>query len=238
MTVAVTLDGDGAMTETRGPCADSHVGPNLVLDPKTVAYKDHLAIGIATATAADDASLVSAVTILVNKAYAEVESDIFKPGYERTTDAEVAQLIRDGHLALATLHLDHPRDAHSPSSLPPVKHVVDGEVVGCVHIKRRSPTLGNFAMFALDARFRRFGLGTRMVEFAEGHCRQLGCTTMQLEVLVPTWFEHANKIRMQAWYQRLGYSIVELRDFGEDYPALIPLLAGPCAYKIFEKPLV
>ena len=80
-------------------------------------------------------------------------------------------------------------------------------------------------------------MGRQLVLFAEGSCRDKGCTVMQLELLVPTTFNHGFKNRMQAWYLRMGYSIVQLGQFGQRYPALAPLLAGPTEYRIFEKAL-
>jgi hypothetical protein len=60
---------------------------------------------------------------------------------------------------------------------------------------------------------------------------------MQLELLVPTTFEHAFKSRMQAWYQRRGYRVVKLGSFDQEYPALAVHLVGPVEYRIFHKDL-
>ncbi|KAJ4308057.1 hypothetical protein N0V84_012324 [Fusarium piperis] len=98
-----------------------------------------------------------------------------------------------------------------------------GHPIGCVCIKLLGPGRGEFGMLALDAKHQ--GAGN-------------GCTIMQLEVLVPTTFHHAGKERMQAWYQRLGYQVIKLGRFDEDYPELAKILSGPTDYKIFEKKLV
>lgn len=168
---------------------------------------------------ADIPSLTSTLAQIVNTAYAEVESDIFLPSYERTNTAEIAQSIRDSQLAVAYLH---------GSKVP----------VGCVSIKVLSPERGEFGMLALDKQHQGTGLGRQLVKFAEDECRRRGCTIMQLEVLVPKTFQHASKVRMQAWYSRMEYKPVTLGNFSEDYPELAKILAGPTEYRIFEKSLV
>ncbi|KND93104.1 hypothetical protein TOPH_02116 [Tolypocladium ophioglossoides CBS 100239] len=196
-----------------------------------------ITIGLAPASAADDSELVSTVVTLVNNAYADAEHGIFHAGYQRTSSAEISGFIRQGRLALAYLNA-------SPANDSPVTGSRSGEasgqrhVIGCVHVKLLSPTLGDFAMLALDANHRGGGLARKLVLFAEDHCRKKGCTLMQLELLVPTSFEHAGKARMQAWYLRMGYRVVKLGSFQEEYPALAPLLAGPADYRIFEKEFV
>ena len=90
-------------------------------------------------------------------------------------------------------------------------------------------------MLALDSKHKGNGLGRQLVVFAENECCRRGCKTMQLELLVPTGFQHSGKARMQAWYLRLGYKIVKLGDFYEEYPDLAGILAGPTEYRIFEK---
>ncbi|KAF4512125.1 hypothetical protein G6O67_001305 [Ophiocordyceps sinensis] len=197
--------------------------------------QDDATVEIASALAADDAHLVSQVTALVNTAYAEAETGIFLPSYRRTSPVEIARFIQQGDLALACLGR---RLSGASSSVSDSADQAGGggrQVIGCVYIKRLSPTLGNFSMLALDARFRGGGLGTGLVRFAERHCRELGCTTVQLELLVPTSFAHAVKLRLQAWYLRMGYRIVRLGSFEQDYPDLVPLLTGPADFRIFEK---
>ncbi|KAL6404540.1 hypothetical protein AUP68_13933 [Ilyonectria robusta] len=168
---------------------------------------------------ADDASLTSTLANIVNTVYTEAEQGIFLPSYQRTSSAEVAQFIRNAQLAVAYLK-------------------TTGEPIGCVFIKLISSDRGEFGMLALDAKHRGAGLGRQMALFAEDECRRRGCAIMQLELLVPTTFRHAGKERTQAWYLRLGYRIVKLGSFDEDYPQLAKILAGPAEYRIFEKSLV
>ncbi|KAH7120472.1 acyl-CoA N-acyltransferase [Dactylonectria macrodidyma] len=180
---------------------------------------DAITIKIPPPTEADDTLLTSLLADIVNTVYKEAEADIFLPSYQRTSSAEISQFLRDGQLAVAYL------DSTS-------------EPVGCVFIKLLSPDRGEFGMLALDSRYRGTGLGRQMALFAEDECRRRGCTVMQLELLVPTTFQHAGKERLLAWYLRMGYEVVKLGSFDEDYPELAKILAGPTEYRIFDKSLL
>ncbi|WXC46467.1 hypothetical protein QX201_006165 [Fusarium graminearum] len=172
--------------------------------------------------AADDASdkiLIGRLADIVNTSYKIAESDIFIPSYKRTSESEIAQFISNGQLAVAYL-------------------VSTNEPIGCVFVKLLSPTLGDFGMLALDTKYQGTGLGRQLAAFAEDECRRQGCTTMQLEILVPSTFHHEGKARLLGWYTRMGYKLVKLGDFSQDYPDLFKLLAGPTEYRVFEKTLV
>lgn len=77
------------------------------------------------------------------------------------------------------------------------------------------------------------------MEFAEEHCKTvLGKSVMQCELLVSTEFEHPFKMRMHAWYERMGYKVVRIGDFGGEYPHLKPCLVTDVEFRVYEKPLV
>lgn len=97
---------------------------------------------------------------------------------------------------------------------------------------------GGFGMLALDAAYRGSGIGRDMVIFAEEHCRKMGLEVMQLELLLPVDFEHAFKKRLQDWYLRMGYRIVKLAAFQDEYPQLEVFVSEPCKYQVFEKSLI
>ncbi|RXG50209.1 hypothetical protein VDGE_01075 [Verticillium dahliae] len=180
---------------------------------------DPVIIGFPPASDAERLDFVNGLVDVVNKAYAETEREMFVTGYQRTTPTEVADLIRTGQLVTAT------RDP-------------TGEPVGCVSLKAMSPTRSAFGMLALGATYQGSGLGRKLIQFVEEHSRVQGCEVMQLELLVPTTWEHPFKTRMNAWYSRLGYQLVKVGQFDKDYPALAPLLSGPADYRISEKSLV
>ncbi|KAI9163948.1 hypothetical protein HJFPF1_05582 [Paramyrothecium foliicola] len=191
-------------------------------------------ISIPPPSVAEDESLVSVVRDIVNAVYHETEGDLFVPGYQRTKSPQVATLIRKGQLALAYLD-DRDSQSHASSTEAPI---TAANIVGCVCIKRTSERLGEFGMLALDIDYRGGGTGRRMAQFAEDHCRAMGCSSVQIEILVPTTFEHAFKARLFDWYQRMGYEVVRLGNFGDDWPELAAQLAGPTDYRILEKKLL
>ncbi|KAI8628179.1 hypothetical protein F5Y19DRAFT_144461 [Xylariaceae sp. FL1651] len=199
-------------------------------------------------SAADDRPLVETLTKLVNVVYGDAEGNIYKPGFERTTPGDIAELMRAGQFAVAFLF---PPASSSDAALPTgngngngtssdseSEQQQGGKPIGCIYVKQLSPTTGECGMLALDATYRGGGLGRDLVRFAEARCRRdLGLATMRLEVLVPVHFEHEGKARLQAWYARMGYVMTQLRDFGEAYPHLNKLLTGPTEYRVFEKRL-
>ncbi|RYP09973.1 hypothetical protein DL765_008242 [Monosporascus sp. GIB2] len=213
-------------------------------------------IEIAAAAAADDAPFVDHLARIVNEAYVEAEEGIWQDGYQRTNAAEVAELIRAGELAVAYLasgngnssSMGGKSDTDDDKDNQTTRIQPQPQPVGCVCIKRLpcggdsggggSGEKGEFGMLALEGPHRGSGLGRAMVRFAEDRCRGWGLTTVELELLFPTAFEHAFKARLSRWYARMGYEEVCLRSFANDYPRLAPLLAGPCEYRIFEKRLV
>lgn len=191
--------------------------------------REGITIDFPPVSAADDGALVSAITELINIVYAEAELGIWRSGFQRTSKAEIATLIRNGQLALAVYNTSE-TSSISTLSLP-----VETQPIGCIFINYLSAKLGTFGMLALDPAHRGSGVGHDLVAFAEDDCRQKGCSAMQLELLVPLSFEHAFKTRLQTWYTRLGYQLVKLGSFEKEYPELAPLLAGPAEYRVFEK---
>ncbi|KAG6031222.1 hypothetical protein E4U40_007315 [Claviceps sp. LM458 group G5] len=189
-----------------------------------------LRICMGDAPVAQNAQLVSSLAQIVNDAFEEVEANIFGPGYRRTDEDELKAFIQKGCLAIAYVPADKSQTSHAANPLP--------QLVGCVFIKQLSARLGNFGMLAVDPKYRGQGLGRAMIDFAENFCRDKGCTTMQMELLVTTNFEHVVKSRMQEWYRRLGYQVVRLGNFEQDYPSLANLLATPVDLRVFEKALI
>ncbi len=93
-------------------------------------------------------------------------------------------------------------------------------------------------MLVCDPDYRGSGAGKKLVEFAEEHCKNvLGKSVMQCELLVSTEFEHPFKVRMHAWYERMGYKVVRSGDFGAEYPHLKPCLVTDVEFRVYEKPL-
>jgi hypothetical protein len=60
---------------------------------------------------------------------------------------------------------------------------------------------------------------------------------MQLELLVPRAWRHPSKVFLDGWYRRLGYHVIRTANVADAYPELAPMLATPCEFLIYEKPL-
>jgi GNAT superfamily N-acetyltransferase len=168
------------------------------------------------ATAAEDRPLMERVAELINEVYEVAEEGLWIEGAARTSVDEVAQLTRAGEIVVARL---------------------DGRVVGCVRVQRLDDRTGEFGMLAADPAHRGAGVGGELIRFAEETCRADGLRTMQLELLVPRDWTHPTKQFLGAWYTRLGYGITRVGTIDEAYPELAPLLATPCDFVIYSKPL-
>ncbi|GLY33248.1 GNAT family N-acetyltransferase [Kineosporia sp. NBRC 101731] len=160
--------------------------------------------------------VVADVTVLVNEVYEAGEKGIWTDSTSRTDEAEIRSFMRAGEIAVARR---------------------DGVVLGSVRVHQLPGGEGEFGMLAAHPAHRGTGLGKELVIFAENWARDRGLTTMQLELLFPTEWQHPVKAFLKAWYLRSGYELVRTGDFGADYPALAPRLATPCDYLIFHKQL-
>jgi GNAT superfamily N-acetyltransferase len=168
-------------------------------------------------TFTDDAGLAAEIAGLVNRVYAEAEAGIWVEGAARTTEAEMAELIRAGQIAVVRS---------------------DERVVGSVRVQQLDDGVGEFGMLVAAPEERGTGIGTKLVSFTERWARQRGLSRMQLELLVPRTWAHPVKEFLRDWYTRIGYRVVRQGDFGRDYPALVPHLACPCDFLVFRKDLV
>jgi GNAT superfamily N-acetyltransferase len=167
-------------------------------------------------TARDDARLVERLTELVNDVYAEAEAGLWRDGATRTTPSQIAELIGRRETAVAT---------------------VSGRLAGAVRVWPVSELAAEFGMLTADPEQRGIGVGGQLIAFAERHARELGLQTMQLELLVPRTWRHPTKVFLDEWYRRLGYRPVGTTDVDETEPELAPLLATPCEFVVYSKPL-
>ncbi|MEV6235313.1 GNAT family N-acetyltransferase [Lentzea sp. NPDC051838] len=167
-------------------------------------------------TFTNDLARAQEIAELMNRVYADAEKGLWVDGADRTTEAEVADLIGAGEIATTES---------------------GGRVVGAVRVQKIQEGLGEFGMLVAAPDLRGTGVGRDLVSFAENWARESGLPHMQLELLVPRGWDHPVKEFLRAWYTRLGYEVVRRGDFAEDYPALVPLLACPCDFLIFRKEL-
>ncbi len=173
-------------------------------------------IQLLPAAASEDSSLMERITSLSNEVYAVAEDGLWTDGATCTTVDEVAELTRDGQIAVARQ---------------------GGRLVGSVRVQRLDERTGEFGMLAADPAHRGIGVARELVRFAEQKFRAEGLGTMQLELLVPRDWTHPTKEFLAAWYTRIGYRVVRTGTIDEAYPALAPLLATPCDFVIYQKDL-
>lgn len=173
-------------------------------------------IDVLPASSAIHAETVTTITSLVNGVYATSEHGLWIEGALRTTEAEVADLIRRGEIAAATS---------------------GGDILGSVRIQRLDATTGEFGMLAADPDHRGVGIGRGLVAFAEKWALDQGLASMQLEVLAPRAWSHPSKVFLMQWYERIGYRRIRTGALDEAHPALAPLLATPCDFAVYRKEL-
>ena len=170
---------------------------------------------LAPGEAGDDV-LVEDLVRLINLAYAVGEAGLWLEGATRTAHSEIAEAIRSGGMLAAT---------------------VDSSLVGCAYVRPLEAEAADLGLLAVDPERWGGGVGRDLVHAAEELMRSRGATTMQLELLVPKEWVHPEKVRLRAWYTRLGYQIARSAPFDEIAAHLAPQLATPCEFLIFHKPL-
>jgi GNAT superfamily N-acetyltransferase len=175
-----------------------------------------VAVRLLDPAASADASLVARLANLVNDVYAVAEEGLWIDGATRTTVPEMRDLVGQGEIAVATIGRD---------------------VVGCVRIQELDGARGEFGMLAGAPDRRGLGIGRELVRFAERRSRERGHRTIELELLVPRGWVHPSKRFLDEWYRRIGYRITRTGTIDHAYPHLAPLLAAPCDFVIYEKPL-
>jgi GNAT superfamily N-acetyltransferase len=165
---------------------------------------------------ADDDSLRQRLAAVVDAAYAIAEAGMWVPGTSRVTPAEISELLRAGRLIAL-------RDGD--------------QVVGCVSTRVLGDGVWGFGMLAVDPARQGGGGGRALLDAAEQRARAGGARTMQLELLVPLHGDQQSKVRLKAWYAAHGYAQIGRGALEHDHPDLLPLLAVPCDYEIWQKPL-
>jgi GNAT superfamily N-acetyltransferase len=173
-------------------------------------------VSVVPAAGAADAGLVAEITDLVNRVYVGAEAGLWIDGATRTTEHEVAALIRAEQVAVARC---------------------DGRLVGAVRVQQLDGGEAEFGMLVAAPEQRGIGIGRELVEFAERWARERGLARMQLELLVPRTWSHPVKEFLRDWYTRMGFRAVRTGSLEEAYPALVAQLATPCDFLIYHKDL-
>jgi predicted N-acetyltransferase YhbS len=149
----------------------------------------------------------AAVERIINAAYDAGEAGIWLDGWKRTALESIEALIARGEIAVARK---------------------DGEVIGSVRVLRLDEQTAELGMLSVAPEAFGTGTGRALLTFAE---QAYDTDFMQLELLVPRGAPHPDKVRLHAWYSRLGYREISRRNFDE------ALLAGPADLVTYGKSL-
>jgi GNAT superfamily N-acetyltransferase len=175
-----------------------------------------IAVDLLDEAAGHDGRLVDHLTGLINDVYATAESGLWRSAATRTTEPELAELIRAGQIAVATR---------------------DGRIAGSIRVHDVAHDVSEFGLLVAAPRHRGTGVGRSLVAFAEQRSRERGLLAMRLELLLPRAWRHPSKEFLKAWYGRIGYRLVRTGSIHDAHPQLAPLLATPCDLTVYEKPL-
>jgi GNAT superfamily N-acetyltransferase len=160
-------------------------------------------------------TLAAELTRLINDAYAAGEQGLWPEGVTRIDEPDVSTLVAAGEMITTTS---------------------GGRVVGCARVHMLDATTGGVSLISAARAAWGTGVGRELVARAEDIARRRGATAMQLELLDPREGTHPDKLRLRAWYERLGYRVVRTEPFEAFVPHAAPT-AVPCDVLVFRKPL-
>ena len=123
----------------------------------------------------------AAMAPIINSAFA---IETFLDG-QRTSESQLADMMRKGEFLLGFNSA--------------------GRLVASVYVEVRG-SHGYFGMLAVDPQQQGAGLGRAMVEAAEQHCREKGCSAMDLTVL-------SLRPELPPYYRKLGYAESGVEEF-------------------------
>ncbi len=167
------------------------------------------------ADAAQDLTLVSLLTDLINRSYTVAEDDLWIKEMPRTNIDETRQAITDLQVAAA---------------------YVGNQLVGAIRSRQLDNLTWTFGALAVAPEASGQGSGRALVSHVETEAQTAGATTMQLEVLAPK--EPIPYLtRLADWYRRLGYREVSRSGLAEVFPTDAPFLTSPCDVVVMRKAL-
>ena len=141
-----------------------------------------------------------AIAALVNRAF-QVEA--FFVEKERTNAAEVAAMFARGSFLLAEQ---------------------DGVLVGCVFVEPKGEP-GYFGLLSVDPERQGRGIGGRLVDAAEEHCKRAGCRAVDIHVV-------NLRTELPPYYRGRGYEETGRRPFPAGESTKLP-----CEFVVMSKSL-
>jgi GNAT superfamily N-acetyltransferase len=175
-----------------------------------------LNIELLPSEASSDTTLMGQIADLVNRVYAVAEDGQWLPGATRTSLEEITELTRARQIVVAR---------------------AGDTLVGSIRVQLLDPEKGETGMLVADPDYRNMGIGRELRKFAVDMLRKRGARTLQIELLVPRNWSQKSKQFMAEWNERADYRVIRKGAFEEQYPDLAPLLATPCDFIIYEKPI-
>ncbi len=163
-----------------------------------------------------DENQVGFLVSMINQVYLESEAELWKDEHDRITIPRLIEIIDKRELLLA---------------------VNGNSICGCIHLEPMDESMFKFKMLVANPEFKGKGIGSVLVDFAENEARKKDVKKMQLELLVPTEFEHADKIFLNSWYTRIGYEKVAEQSVDAAHEGLSKLLKTGCVAEIYQKVL-
>ena len=114
----------------------------------------------------------------------------------------------------------------------------EGKIVGSIVLELdEEAKTGGFGMLVVDPKLRGLRVGSQLVGASEDWARAHGCKQMKLGLLTPKGWAHPDKVRLNAWYTRIGY--VKQKTFTtlhKNWPHLVNDLTCECICLLYTSP--
>ena len=153
---------------------------------------------------------------IINHVYDVSEGNIWIDDYKRTSKGQIIKLVRSRELLLA---------------------VKEDEFYGCVWLEKVDDETCKFKMLVTNPAYKGIGVGSKLVKYAESQAKVQGACKMQLELLVPTEFEHEDKMFLTQWYTRIGYRKIAEHEIDYVHKGISAYLKTDCIAQVYEKTL-
>lgn len=164
-----------------------------------------------------DESKAQLIADIVNEVYQLSEGNIWINEHKRTSKGQLINAIRSQEIILA---------------------LKEDEFYGCIHLEKINNDAFRFKMLVANPKHKGIGIGSKLVAYAESEAKKLGANIMQLELLVPTEFEHEDKVFLTNWYTRIGYKYTSEHNVDYVHNGISKFLKTCCTAKVYEKQLV